>query len=91
MPSQVFGTVILEAGFLALIGVGFGAMIGLGLEWYVLRVLLLTETGFAFPVSVPWADVGLVAMGAGLGSLLAGLGPAISASRMPLSRALGRG
>ncbi len=50
---QVFTKVLAEAVLIDLIGVGFGVLIGAPLGWYVLRVVLLNETGFSFPVRFP--------------------------------------
>ena len=87
---QVFVTVITEALAMAGIGVGLGIGLGLALEWYVLRVILLAETGFGFPVPVPWADALTVSAVVGIATALAGLAPALSASRMGIGAGLAR-
>jgi putative ABC transport system permease protein len=80
--DQLFCTVIAEAAAMAAIGMTLGVLLGLGLEWYVLRVILLQETGFRFPVFIPWSDVLMVSLVVGLAALIAGVAPALSAARI---------
>jgi putative ABC transport system permease protein len=79
---QVFLTVIAEAVAMAILGLVLGTALGLGIEWCVLRVLLRAETGFVFPVLVPWTDGVCVAAVIGTASILAGLAPALAATRI---------
>lgn len=79
---QLFVTVIAEAAAMAAIGVTLGSLLGLALEWYVLRVIWLQETGFRFPVLVPWADAILVALVVGVAAIVSGVAPALSATRI---------
>ena len=88
--NQLFVTVLAEALIMALIGTCLGGLIGLGLEWYVLRVVLLMETGFNFPVVLPWADFLLIGAVIGLAALVAGWIPALSATRIRIGIALAR-
>jgi putative ABC transport system permease protein len=87
---QVFITVIAEAAAMALIGAGLGAVLGFALEWYVLRVILLVETGFNFPVLLPLADALLISVVIGVAAIVSGLAPALSASRMGIGSGLAR-
>ncbi len=87
---QVFITVIAEAAAMAIIGAALGAALGFLLEWYVLRVILLAETGFNFPVLLPWADALLVSAVIGAAAVASGLAPAWSASRMGIGPGLAR-
>lgn len=87
---QIFLTVIVEASAMAVIGVVLGAALGLALEWYVLRVILLVETGFNFPILLPWADGLMVAAVVGVAAIVSGFAPALSASRMGIGTGLAR-
>ncbi len=86
--SLVRQTVLAEALLIALIGTAIGLLIGVPLEWYVLRVILFEETGFVFPMGVPWVVTGTVALAVLIGSLLAGLGPASRAARAGIAAAI---
>lgn len=87
-PSQAVRVVLAEAGLMAVVGIAFGLAIGTALEWYVLRVVLLEETGFLFPVRFPWACALAVAFLAGAGALLAALGPALQTARQSITEAI---
>jgi putative ABC transport system permease protein len=86
--AQIFATVIVEAAAMAVIGVVLGVALGMALEWYVLRVILLAETGFSFPVVLPWANGLMVAGLVVTSAIVAGLGPALSAARMGIGSGL---
>ena len=43
-----------EALLLGVFGTVLGILIGLPMEWYVLRVVLVEESGFMFDVLFPW-------------------------------------
>jgi putative ABC transport system permease protein len=73
---------------MTIVGLVFGLLIGTALEWYMLRVILLEETGFTFPVRFPWPHVAAVAVLVALSEVTAGLGPALRASRMWIPEAL---
>jgi putative ABC transport system permease protein len=86
--SQVLHTVLAEATLMGLLGSVIGFVIGLGLEWYVVRLLLLDEAGWVFPMQVPWEACGVVF---GLSVVLAttvGLWPAFHATRMRIPDAI---
>jgi putative ABC transport system permease protein len=78
---QVFATVIAEAVLINVIGVVFGMAIGVPFGWYFLRVILLHDTGFSFPVLFPRSDAVLIAVLVIVSGLVAGTVPAIDASR----------
>jgi putative ABC transport system permease protein len=80
--------VLAEAALLTLLGLAFGLLIGGALEWYVLRVILLEETGFVFPFRFPWTHAAIVAALVALSGLLASLGPALRASRLQIQEAI---
>jgi len=85
---QILFTVLAEAVLMGIIGAVIGLLVGLPLEWYAVRVILLEETGFSFPVLVPWKAVGIVTALALATAILAGLGPAIHAMRQRIAEAI---
>lgn len=86
--AQAFAVLLGEAGLMGLIGAGAGVALGFALEWYVLRVVLLEETGFNFPVLFPATHAATVAaLGIGV-ALLAGVGPALRAGRLRVADAI---
>ena len=80
-PGQVVRSVLAEAALMGVFGTALGVLIGVPLEWYVLRVILLEESGFVFDVIFPWRPAGLIAAGAVGTATLAGLLPALHAVR----------
>jgi putative ABC transport system permease protein len=86
--AQVLRSVLAEAVLMGLVGgvVGFG--IGLLLEWYVLDILILDESGFAFPLRVPWVEAGVVSVASVVFATLAGLWPAYLATRLRITEAI---
>ncbi|MDH4378467.1 MAG: FtsX-like permease family protein [Vampirovibrionales bacterium] len=81
VPNQITAIVLVQAGLLALGGLLFGAVAGLGLAWLLITVVNQQSfgwtLGFSFPWDFAWQAVALV-----LGtSLIAGLLPAWQASR----------
>lgn len=86
--AQVMYAVLAEACLMGVIGTLLGFAVGIPLEWYVLRVLILEEAGFLFPVHIHWT-AGLVIAAAALGAAaLAGLGPALTAVRQRIPEAI---
>jgi putative ABC transport system permease protein len=70
------------------IGAAIGFLVGLLLEWYVVRLLLLDEAGFVFPVRVPWRSAGAVLGVTVVLATLVGLWPAYHATRLRIPEAI---
>jgi putative ABC transport system permease protein len=87
-PGQVIRSVLAEAVLMGLFGTVLGFLIGLPLQWYVLKVVLFEESGFIFEVLVPWKQAAGIAAGAIAVAALAGLLPAIHAVRTRITDAL---
>jgi ABC-type lipoprotein release transport system permease subunit len=85
---QVLQTVLAEAALIGLVGTLLGIAVGLPMEWYAVRVVLFGETGFLFPVRPPWAEAALIAALSILAATLAGIGPAIHATRLRIADAI---
>jgi putative ABC transport system permease protein len=86
--AQVLCSVLAEAALVGLVGSVIGVLFGIPLEWYAVRVILLDETGFTFPVRVPWPQAAAVIL-LGLGvAILAGLLPALRAVRLRIADAI---
>jgi putative ABC transport system permease protein len=86
--GQVVRSVLAEACLMGIIGTIIGFLVGVPLEWYVLKVLILEESGYLFAVYIPWRE-GLVIVAAGLITpILAGLGPAIHSVRQRIPEAI---
>jgi putative ABC transport system permease protein len=86
--SQILRSVLAEAVLMGIIGAAVGFLVGLILEWYVLDILLFDETGFAFPLKVPWLEAGLVSLLSVVLATLAGLWPAYLATRLGITEAI---
>jgi putative ABC transport system permease protein len=86
--GQVIHSVLAEACLMGAIGTLLGVLFGIPVQWYVLRVVILEEAGFLFPVHIPWSSAGLIALFAVLTATLAGLGPAIYAVRQRIPEAI---
>ena len=65
-----------------------GFMIGIPLEWYIVRVILFDETGFLFPMRIPWLETGMIAILAITLASCAGLWPALHTTRMRIAEAI---
>lgn len=87
-PAQVLRTVLAEAVLMGVFGTALGLLIGLPMEWYVVRVVLMEETGFVLDVVVPWKEAFLIAGGALTTATLAGLLPAWHAVRTRIPDAI---
>jgi putative ABC transport system permease protein len=73
---------------MGVIGAAVGFGIGLLLEWYILNVMILDESGFQFALRVPWLEAGALTVGAVLLATLAGLWPAYQATRLRIPEAI---
>lgn len=86
--AQILRSVLAEAILMGLVGALIGFGIGLLLEWYVLDILLLDESGFDFPLRVPWGEAGIVCLGSIVCATLAGLWPAYHATTLRIPEAI---
>jgi putative ABC transport system permease protein len=86
--GQVLRSVLAEAFQMGVIGGLLGFGVGLLLEWYVIDVVLLDESGLIFPILVPWIGAGVVFVGSVLTASLVGLWPAWHATRIRIAEAI---
>jgi putative ABC transport system permease protein len=86
--SQILRSVLAEAVLMGVVGAVVGFGIGLLLEWYVMDVMLLDESGFTFPMRIPWREAGVVAAASVALATLAGLWPAYIATRLRIPEAI---
>ena len=77
-----------EAALMGVIGGALGLVIGVFLEWYVLRVMILDEAGFLFPMLVPWVPAAVVFGLSVVLATLVGLWPAYHATRLRITEAI---
>lgn len=87
-PWQVIRTVLAEAALMGIFGTLLGVLIGLPMQWYVLRVVMLEESGFVFDLIFPWRQAILISSGAIFIATLAGLLPAMHAVKMRITDAI---
>jgi putative ABC transport system permease protein len=87
-PGQVLRSVLAEAMLMGAIGTALGIVIGLPMEWYVLRVVLVEESGFVFDVVIPWKQTLVIAGASIVTATVAGLLPAIRAIQTRIPDAL---
>jgi putative ABC transport system permease protein len=87
-PSQVLWSVLAEAVLLGVLGTMLGILIGLPMEWYVLRVVLVDESGFLLDVLFPWTQTAIIAGASITTAALAGLLPAWRAIQTRIPDAL---
>jgi putative ABC transport system permease protein len=86
--TQVLRAVIAEATLMGAVGILIGIVLGVPLEWFVVRIILFEETGFLFPTRIPWEDAGVIAAVALAAAALAGVGPALHAIRLRIPEAI---
>jgi putative ABC transport system permease protein len=86
--GQVLGTVLAEAALMGLFGALIGFVVGLFIEWYIIRLILIDETGFVFPMLVPWRPAAVVFTLAVVLAALVGLWPAYHATRLRIAEAI---
>jgi len=87
-PGQVLRSVMAEAMLLGIFGTALGILIGMPMEWYVLKVVMVEESGFVFDVVFPWKQaLGIAALSIGTATL-AGLLPAWRAIQTRIPDAL---
>jgi len=80
--------VLAEAILMGIIGTMMGFLVGLPMEWYVLRVVQLEESGFVFDVLIPWKAMIGIGIGAMIVAVVAGILPAIRAVRLKITEAI---
>jgi putative ABC transport system permease protein len=85
---QILRSVLAEAVLMGAVGAVVGFAVGLMLEWYVLDVLLLDESGFIFPMRIPWMEAGIVTTASIVLATLAGWWPAYMATRLRIPEAI---
>jgi putative ABC transport system permease protein len=73
---------------MGIFGTTLGILIGLPMEWYVLKVVFLEESGFVLDVIFPWEQAFGIAGVAILTATIAGLLPAIRAIQTRIPDAL---
>lgn len=86
--AQIVRSVLAEALLMGVIGTVIGLVVGVALEWYALEIVFVEETGYQFPVLIPWRESLWIAGLALLTTLLAGLGPAVHATRERIPEAI---
>src|SRR5262249_49147332 len=86
--GQVLRSVAAEALLMGLIGGVLGFVVGLGLEWYVVDLMLPDEAGFTFPLIVPWMAAAVVFGLSALLATLVGLWPAYLATLLRIPDAI---
>lgn len=87
-PGQVLRSVLAEAFLMGVFGTVLGILIGLPMEWYVLKVMFVDESGFNLDVLIPWkATLGIALTSVTLATL-AGLVPAWRAIQTRIPDAL---
>lgn len=87
-PAQVLRSVLAEAFLMGCFGTALGILIGLPMEWYILKVMFVDESGFNLDVLVPWkAALGIAGVSVVLATL-AGLLPAWRAIQTRIPDAL---
>jgi putative ABC transport system permease protein len=85
---QVMHTVLAEAILIGAVGTVLGIVIGMPLEWYWVRIVLFEESGFLFPVRLPWIETAVITALAIVSATLAGLAPAAHAIRLRIAEAI---
>jgi putative ABC transport system permease protein len=86
--AHVIRCVLAEAALMGVIGSLIGFVVGIPLEWFALEVVILEESGYLFPLIIPWQEALLIAGAAILVATLAGLGPSLYAVRQRIPEAI---
>jgi putative ABC transport system permease protein len=73
---------------MGVVGTIIGFLVGIPFQWYVLNVVILEESGYLFPVYLPWVGGLIIAAAALVTATLAGLGPAIYAVQQRIPEAI---
>ena len=80
-PEMVALSFVLEASFIALVGIGLGTATGILMGQAIIGQLFSVITA-GRALAVPWSQIGIIVLGAYLFSLLTTILPAIQASRI---------
>jgi putative ABC transport system permease protein len=86
--GQVLLSVVAEAALMGIIGGVLGLVVGLGIEWYIVDLMVPDESGLRFPMVAPWAAAGAVFALSALLSTVVGLWPAYAATRLRIPEAI---
>jgi putative ABC transport system permease protein len=87
-PGQVLRSVLAEAFLMGVFGTALGILIGLPMEWYVLKVMFVDESGFNLDMLIPWkATLGIASASIAIATF-AGLIPAWRAIQTRIPDAL---
>jgi putative ABC transport system permease protein len=87
-PGQVLRSVLAEAFLMGVFGTAIGVLIGLPMEWYVLKVMFVDESGFDLDLLVPWKATLAISSASIAIATLAGLVPAWRAIQTRIPDAL---
>jgi putative ABC transport system permease protein len=87
-PGQVLRSVLAEAFLMGVFGTILGILIGLPMEWYVLKVMFVDESGFNLEMLIPWKETFAIAFASVSLATLAGLIPAWRAIQTRIPDAL---
>jgi putative ABC transport system permease protein len=87
-PGQVLRSVLAEAFLMGVFGTALGILIGLPMEWYVLKVMFVDESGFNLDMLIPWKAALGIALVSVTVATLAGLLPAWRAIQTRIPDAL---
>jgi putative ABC transport system permease protein len=87
-PGQVVRSVLAEAFLMGVVGTVLGVLIGLPMEWFVLKVMFVDESGFNLDMLIPWKETLGIAFASVTIATLAGLIPAWRAIQTRIPDAL---
>jgi putative ABC transport system permease protein len=85
---QVMKSVLAEAMLIGILGTILGVLMGLPMAWFLLRVVMIEESGFIFDVLFPWKEALGIAAISVFTATLAGLLPSIHAIRLNIPEAI---
>lgn len=86
--NQIVKSVLAEALLMGIIGTVIGLAVAVPLQWYSLEIVFKEETGFRFPVHVPWLAALFISVVALVVTMIAGIGPALHAVRLRIPEAI---
>jgi putative ABC transport system permease protein len=86
--SQVLRSVLAEATLMGLIGSAIGILFGIPLEWYAVRIIMVEESGFLFPVRFSWEAAGILIGLSVAVATVAAVWPALHALRVRITEAI---